>query len=89
MDSTYAGIVAVPLIVGLVEVFKRAGLPRRFAPLVSMVLGLGLSLGYMATGITGNGPSLMDSLVIGIALGLSASGLYSGGKTAIEVQPGN
>jgi len=85
VDSTYAGIVAVPLIVGLVEVVKRAGLPERFAPLVSMALGLALSLGYMATS---GDAAWMDSLVIGIALGLSASGLYSSGKTAVDVRLG-
>lgn len=88
MDSTYAGIVAVPLIVGLVEVCKRAGLPERFAPLMSMALGLGLSLGYMATTVVGTGPSPMDAVVVGLALGLSASGLYSSSKTAVEAKLG-
>ena len=34
------GVALVPVIVGLSELLKRAGLPSRFIPLVSLVLGI-------------------------------------------------
>jgi hypothetical protein len=60
----------------LVEVVKRLGLPSKFAPLVSVVLGLVLAfLVY---------PDPTQAILIGVAFGLSASGLYSGGKALLE-----
>lgn len=87
MDNIYAGVAAVPMIVGLVEVGKRLGLSEKVAPVMSMLFGLALSLGYQF--VQGGDPrSWVDAVVIGLALGLSASGLYSSGKTAVEAKLG-
>ena len=68
------GIALVPLIVGIVEVVKQVGLPTRFAPLLALLLGLG-------SGFVMHTTSISEALVIGVMVGLSASGLYSAGKT--------
>ena len=74
-------VVQVALIVGLAEIIKRIGLAKKWIPIVDVVLGLisgiliyGIMLGY---GI-GNG------IIIGVALGLSACGLFSGIKNLTE-----
>ena len=63
-------------IIGIVELAKRAGLPTRFAPLLSLACGILFGLLYF-------GPDLRVAFLYGIALGLMASGLYSGGKTLL------
>lgn len=40
----------VPLITGLVQVFKVAGLPKKFLPLVSLLLGIGGGVFYISPG---------------------------------------
>jgi len=68
------GVAAVPLIVGIVEVFKQAGLPSRWAGLTS--LGLGLAGGVLSArfGIDANVPA---ALAAGIMAGLAATGAWS------------
>jgi hypothetical protein len=74
----YGGVVAVPLIVGLVEVAKRSGWPVRWAPPLALSLGVGLRLSYLLAADPSTPQSAVDALVQGLALGLAASGLYSG-----------
>ena len=70
----------VGLIIAIAEAVKRLGLENRWIPILDVLLGLtsgvfiyGLSLGYgVATGA-----------LIGLALGLSACGLFSGVKNTI------
>lgn len=63
-------------IIGLVELAKRVGLPDRFAPLLSLVLGLGAGFLYF-------GSDPREAILYGIVMGLTASGLYAGGKTLL------
>lgn len=72
--QTIAGISILPIIIGLTELAKRLGLPARFAPLISLALGIGLAT-LAAGGFTA------VALVGGVFLGLSASGLWSGVKS--------
>ena len=74
MNDIIFGIALVPLIIGLVQVFKGVGLPDRWAPVASLVFGVlaGVAIGSQ----TGLAP--LEGVVTGIAFGLSASGLYSG-----------
>jgi len=78
MDGNIAYL--IPLVVGLVEVIKRAtGLNSKYAPLLSLVLGLLLS------GISGFFSTIGELVLSGIIVGLSSSGLYDAvGKPAIE-----
>lgn len=79
LNVTFALLVGVTM--GLTEVIKRLAKKLGFdsssevAPLVALMLGVGLSMG--AAGMTF--PAFLQGLVIG----LSASGLYSGGKTVL------
>ncbi|HLH26398.1 MAG TPA: hypothetical protein VK066_28085 [Chloroflexota bacterium] len=73
-----AGVAGVPLIVGLVEVAKGVGLDARWAPAVALGLGLALSLGYRAALGGVGGAEWAQATLGGLALGLAASGLYSG-----------
>jgi len=83
-----AGVGAVPLIVGLVEVFKGQGLPSKRAPLAALILGL--AFGLLAASVE-HSVTLLQGSVYGIIAGLAASGAYSGGKAVMakdtEPQP--
>jgi len=69
--------IVVAVIVGLVEAVKRAtNLDTRFAPIVSVVLGLLIVGLFGVEGVTSN---LLD----GIIAGLTASGLYSGTRATL------
>lgn len=65
------GVMAVPLITGLVKMATSVGLPKKYAPLVS--LGAGICIG--AVGFS-NG-NITQGIIVGVAIGLSASGFYS------------
>jgi len=64
--------IVVPIIVGLVEVAKRVGLPTKFLPLLAVVLGIANSYLF-------NEFSIIDGLVSG----LMAVGLFSGVKASV------
>lgn len=66
----------VPLIMGIVQVAKVSGLNSRYAPLLSLALGLAFGVGM--------GEVNFDGIMQGIAIGLSASGLFSGGKAMLN-----
>ncbi|MCG8402698.1 MAG: hypothetical protein MJA84_14080 [Firmicutes bacterium] len=80
IESMY-GVMVVPLIIGLVALFVGAGLPKKWGGLLA--LGVGLLIG-VAYGLTEAGWTILQSLIIGAALGLSASGLYSTQKNVRE-----
>jgi hypothetical protein len=67
----------VPIVIGLVAVLKNSGLPTQYAPITSIVLSVA---GVIAL----SGVSVMSGL-IGVIVGLSACGLYSGAKTTAQV----
>ena len=78
MDLEYGGILIVPTIVGLVEAAKRLGVPTAYAAPLAVGLGVLISVGYaLAAGVPERG-ALADATLRGLALGLSAAGLYSG-----------
>lgn len=67
---------AVAVVVGVVEVIKRAaGLAKRYVPLASLVVGIaicGVIVGFNLTGV-----------LTGIVVGLASSGLWSGVKATV------
>ncbi len=76
-----AGVGAVGLIVGVVEVVKRTtNLNPKYAPVLSLGLGIGASFGYSYYG----GAQWFTALIMGLAVGLSAIGGYSGTKNVLE-----
>jgi hypothetical protein len=73
----YAGIPAVLLIIGLAEIAKGLGFNVKFIPVLNLILGLVAGIGLNLDDIT-------KGVFLGIAVGLSASGLYSGVKNTKE-----
>lgn len=69
--------VFIPLIIGLVEMFKRLGLPVKYAPVIAVLIGVLVGILYMDI-------PLKDGIIIGLVFGLSASGLYSGTKHLVH-----
>lgn len=71
-------IVIVPFILGIVEVFKRAGVSKKILPFISLLLGMAIGVVYITEF------DWKQGILVGGMLGLSASGLYSGTKNTIE-----
>lgn len=71
-------VIIIALVTGLVEVLKRSlGLTSKYVPIASLVIGVAMAFLVMKTG------SYTDHLLVGLIYGLSASGLYSGGKSVL------
>lgn len=71
------GIPAVALVVGLVSAIRKVGLPVKWLPLASLGLGILAGVGIYPSDIK-------QGVVVGIAIGLGASGLYDVGKKSTE-----
>lgn len=70
-------IAQIALIMAIAEVVKKLGLKHKYIPLVD--LGLGLIAGLLVyTAHLHYAP--IEGIVVGVALGLSACGLFSGVK---------
>lgn len=69
--------IAIAVALGLTEVIKTLGLDSKYAPLLSVIIGLGISF-LNANAITST------AAFAGIIYGLSACGLFSGAKTTLE-----
>jgi len=63
------------VVLGLTEVAKKAGLPSKYSPIIALVLAIGFNFLILMIGET-NQELLINALIAG----LSAMGLYSGGK---------
>jgi uncharacterized membrane protein YGL010W len=70
-------IAIIPLVLGLVELFKRAGVSAKYSPFVAVILGVLAGVFYISSDIK-------EGVIIGLMLGLSASGLYSGTKNLVK-----
>lgn len=71
--------VIVAIVIGAVQVVKIAGLNKKLLPVVSIVFGVSLSFMW------GYGFVPVNELILqGLIAGLSASGLFSGGKTIVS-----
>lgn len=80
MEYTDALIIGV--IVGLIELIKLAGAPKRVLPILSVVLGLAFGTVYLFPG------DIKAGILTGLIVGLSSTGLYSGAKNTIENEGG-
>lgn len=78
----YAGLGgATALIMALVQIAKKAGLPSRFAGLLAVALGVGAGL---LSVVALDGPGYLNGAAAGLVVGLAASGAYSGGKALVK-----
>ncbi len=73
----YAGVPAALLIMGIAELLKNVGFNTKFIPVVNVVLGL-------VAGVALSPNDVMAGIFTGLAVGLSAGGLYSGAKNVKE-----
>jgi len=71
-------VVLIPLILGIVELFKRAGVSKKVLPFIALVIGVAVGVIYVADF------DLKQGILVGAMLGLSASGLYSSAKNTVE-----
>ena len=71
-------VVIIPLIVGIVEVFKRAGVSKKLLPFIALVIGIAIGVVYVTNF------DWKQGVLVGAMLGLSASGLYSSSKNTFE-----
>jgi hypothetical protein len=81
MNPIIAESIIVPVIIGLVEVAKLTGLPSRFAPLTSVILGVVIHVALLATA------GVPTAAFFGLVSGLTAAGLYSGIKASVVAKP--
>ena len=65
-------LLTVPAIVAITNLAKRTGLPSRWAPLISVLVGVAVACGDAYS----TGAGYLDAVARGIILGLTASGLY-------------
>ncbi|NLW43792.1 MAG: hypothetical protein GXY92_01250 [Syntrophomonadaceae bacterium] len=78
MSHDYMLTMAIPIINGLAEVAKRAGLPNRYVPLLAVILGL-----IAGIGLRNPQDSITVAILEGLVIGLSAVGLYSGTRNVL------
>lgn len=69
----------VPLVLAVVQAIKMMGTPTKFAPIISIAVGMGVGM------LVNSGLTLTQNLLAGVIYGLSASGLYSGVTTTQKV----
>jgi hypothetical protein len=69
-------VILVPVVIGLVQALKKAGLNTRYAPLVAMIFGV------LGTWVL-NDFAIIDTIQ-GLVVGLTASGLWSGTKAVTK-----
>lgn len=76
MQITSAAL--LPLILGLVQVGLQIGMPKKFSPILAIVLGVLAGIFYLAPG------NYAMAVLVGVSLGLGAVGLHSGVKNVKE-----
>ena len=74
-------VAQVALIIGIAELVKRVGLNSKWIPLVDLGLGLASGIGVYGFAL---GYGIVNGVMLGLALGLSACGLFSGIKNLTE-----
>lgn len=71
------GVPLVLVVLGLVEVSKRLGIEGKAAVVTSLVIGAVLGVGYqLSIAVPVDFAGYFAAAIYGLALGLSASGLY-------------
>ncbi len=71
-------VVLIPLIIGMVELLKMYGMKKRLLPPMALIFGVVGGIFYIYP------DDIKAGVLVGLMMGLSASGLYSGGKAVIE-----
>jgi len=75
-----SGVSAIPIILGLVQLARLFGLKEKYAPLLTVALGELASITYYFY----RNQTWYEAVIVGLVLGLSAIGLYSGTRETME-----
>lgn len=78
MDVSVYGVSIIPIIIGLVQLLKQFGVPKQMLPLASMLIGIILGVVFVAP------DNWKKGILVGIWLGLGATGMHSGIKNTIN-----
>lgn len=78
MDINIYDVALVPVIVALVQLLRMAGVPSKYGALIAVALGVAAGFVYLAPG------DPAQAILKGLALGLAATGLYSGTKNTVQ-----
>jgi hypothetical protein len=78
MDVSVYGISLIPVIIGLVQLLSQFGIPKKLLPLSSMVMGIILGIVFLAP------DDWKKGILVGIWLGLGATGMHSGVKNTMN-----
>lgn len=70
--------IIVPIIIAIVELFKGLGVPSKFSALIAVLVGIVIGLIYL------HPMDIKYGVFDGVIYGLTAAGLYSGTKNAME-----
>lgn len=73
-------IAQVGLIMGLAEIAKRLGLEKKYIPLFDVIVGIVSGVGIYGIAY---GHGIVNGILLGLAFGLSACGLFSGLKNTL------
>ncbi len=76
----YSSSLIISIIIGVTQVAKTAGLPKKFAPLFSLLIGIILCLFLEPN------KDIKQGILNGVISGLTASGLFSGYKSMTKKQ---
>ncbi len=75
------GVMIVPLIIAMVALAVASGMPKKYGGILALALGAAIGMAY---GLTEAGWTVLQCIIVGAALGLSASGFYSTQKNVRE-----
>ncbi|MFS1511904.1 hypothetical protein VQL36_05630 [Chengkuizengella sp. SCS-71B] len=78
MEFQVYDFAVVPIIVALVHLAKQLGLGAKLLPVFSLILGVATGIFYVAPG------DPKKAILVGIVMGLAASGLWSGAKNIVQ-----
>ncbi|EOD00709.1 hypothetical protein [Caldisalinibacter kiritimatiensis] len=71
-------IYVVPLIIFLTKVIISIGIPKKFSPLISVVLGIVVGIFYFSP------DDILKGILLGVFLAASSVGFYSGSKNVYQ-----
>lgn len=74
------GVALLPIIIGLVEIVKQFNIPKKYMPIISIVIAEAISLLFLMNGDT----DYQKAILIGLQMGLAAVGLHSGVKNLTQ-----
>ncbi|ACB84149.1 hypothetical protein [Natranaerobius thermophilus] len=78
MEFEAYDVALIPFVMGMIQVFKKLGMPKKAAPVVALIVGNVMGYVYLAPG------EPEKAIIWGTSIGLSAIGAYSGAKNTME-----